>query len=106
MGQLSAARVLPTFSNERVSVDYVGPLSLKVGSTRRPTFLQAYAAVLVCLATESCHIELVSDLTAEAFLGALRRFVSRRGKPSEIWSDNATCFRHADKNLKELSHFL
>ena len=106
MGQLPAASVLPTFSNERVSVDYAGPLTLKVGSTRRPTYLKAYPAVLVCLATESCHIELVSDLTAKAFLGALRRFVSRRGKPIEIWSDNATCFRHADKDLKELSHFL
>ena len=106
MGQLPVARVLPTFSNERVSVDYAGPLTLKVGSTRRPTYLKAYAAVFVCLATESCHIELVSDLTAEAFLSALRRFVSRRGKPNEIWSDNATCFRRANKDLKELSHFL
>ncbi|KAK2565611.1 hypothetical protein P5673_010739 [Acropora cervicornis] len=79
MGQLPAVRVLPTFSNERVSVDYSGPLTLKVGSTRRRTYLKAYAAVFVCLATESCHIELVSDLTAEAFL---------------------------DKELKELSHFL
>ena len=106
MGQLPAARVLSTFFNERFSVDYAGPLTLKVGSTQRPTSLKAYAAVFVCLATESCHIELVSDLTAEAFLGALRRFVSRRRKPSEIWSDNATCFRHADKHLKDLSHFL
>ena len=105
-GQHQAARVLPTYSTERVSVDYAGPLTLNVGSTRKPTYLKANAAIFVCLATESCHIELVSDLTAEAFLGALRRFVSRRGKPSEIWSDNATCFRHADKNLKELSHFL
>lgn len=68
VGQLPAARVLPTFSNERVSVDYPGPLTLKVGSTQRPTYLKAYAAVFVCLATESCHIELVSDLTAEPFL--------------------------------------
>ena len=53
MGQLPAPRVLPTFSNERVSVDYAGPLTLKVGSTRRPTYLKAYAAIFVCLATES-----------------------------------------------------
>ena len=51
-----------------------------------------YAAVFVCLATQSCCIELVSDRTAEAFLSALWRFVSRRGKPNEIWSDNATSF--------------
>lgn len=106
MGQLPAARVLPTFANEKVSVDYAGPLTLKVGTIRRPTYCKAYAAIFVCLATESCHIELVSDLTADAFLAALRRFVSQRGKPSQIWSDNATCFRRTDRDLKELSNFL
>ena len=56
--------------------------------------------------TESFHIELVSDLTAEAFLAALHRFVSRRGKPTQIWSDNATCFHFANKDLKELALYL
>ena len=32
MGQLPSARVLPTFANERVSVDYAGPFTLKIGS--------------------------------------------------------------------------
>ena len=45
MGQLPGVHVLPTFSNERVSVDYAGPLTLKVGSTLRPTYLKAYATV-------------------------------------------------------------
>ena len=60
----------------------------------------------MCLVTESCHIALVSNLSAEAFLAALRRFVSRRGKPNQIWSDNATCFRKINKDLKELSYLL
>ena len=106
MGQVPAARLLPSFANERVSVDYAGPLTLKIGTIRRPTYCKAYIAIFVCLATESCHIELVSDLTAEAFLSALRRFVSRRGKPIQIWSDNATCFHRANKDLKELGQCL
>ncbi len=106
MGQLPSARVLPTFANERVSVDYAGPFTLKVGSIRKPTYRKAYVAIFVCLVTESCHIELVSDLSAEAFLATLRRFVSRRGKPTQIWSDNATCFRRTDKDLKELYQLL
>ena len=95
-----------TSANENVSVDYAGPLTIKVGAARRPTYCKAYVAIFVCLATESCHIELVSDLTAEAFLAALRRFVSRRGRPSQIWSDNASCFHRANKDLKELSRLL
>ena len=106
MGQLPSARVLPTFANDRVSVDYAGPFTLKVGSTRKPTCRKAYVAIFVCLETEACHIELVSDLSVEAFLAALRRFVSRRGKPTQIWSDNATCFRRTDKDLKELYRLL
>ena len=98
MGQVPAARVIPSFANENVSVDYAGPLTLKVGAIRKPTYCKAYAAIFVCLSTESCHIELVSDLSAEAFLAALRRFVSRRGKPSQIWSDNASCFHRANKD--------
>ena len=32
-------------------------------------------------------------MSAESFLLALRRFVSRRGKPTEIVSDNASQFK-------------
>lgn len=106
MGQVPNARLLPSFANERVSVDYAGPPTLKIGTTRRPTYCKAYVAIFVCLATESCHIELVSNLTAEAFLAALRRFISRRGKPIQIWSDNASCFHRAKKELKELGQCL
>ena len=44
------------------------------------------------MATKAVHIEVVSDLTTEAFIGALKRFTARRGKPSNIYSDNATNF--------------
>lgn len=88
MGQVPAARLLPSFANERVSVDYAGPLTLKIGTTRRPTYCKAYVAIFVCLAIESCHIELVSNLKSEAFLAAFRPFVSRKGKPTEIWSES------------------
>lgn len=106
MGQVPAARLLPSFTNERVSVDYAEPLTLKIGTSRRPTYCKTYVAIFVCLATESCHIELVSNLTAEAFLAAFHRFISRKGKPIEIWSDNASFFHRANKDPKELEQYL
>ncbi|CAG7726031.1 unnamed protein product, partial [Allacma fusca] len=36
------------------------------------------------------HLELVEDLTTDACLGAVRAFISRRGKPAEIRSDCGT----------------
>lgn len=38
------------------------------------------------------HIECVDGLTTDAFLAAFRRFVSRRGIPSDVYSDNGTNF--------------
>lgn len=102
MGQVPPSRVCATFANDKVSVDYAGPLTIKGGAIRRPSYINAYAAIFVCLETKACHIELVSELTAEAFLAALRRFIARRGKPSEMWSDNGTQFTRANKDIKEL----
>ncbi|XP_041972782.1 uncharacterized protein LOC121728634 isoform X5 [Aricia agestis] len=43
-------------------------------------------------AVKAVHLELVSDLTTEAYMAALNRFVARRGKPRSITSDNGTNF--------------
>lgn len=59
---------------------------------------------------------LVSDYTSDGFLAALRRFVSRRGLPSNLYSDNGTNFQGSDKILEQtfyglsknekISHFI
>ncbi|GFT09977.1 uncharacterized protein TNCV_1114381 [Trichonephila clavipes] len=51
--------------------------------------------------TKATHLEGVSDMTTEAFLACLRRFIARRSKPSVIWSDNATNFKGARNILNE-----
>ena len=57
-------------------------------------------------AVKAVHLELVSDLTSEAFISALRRFVARRGKLTLIWSDNGTNFVGAKTELQQLAEFL
>ncbi|UYV72987.1 hypothetical protein LAZ67_10001402 [Cordylochernes scorpioides] len=52
-------------------------------------------------ATKGLHLELVSDLSTGSFIAALRRFTSRRGTPSDIYSDNGTNFKGAAKFLNE-----
>ena len=47
----------------------------------------------------------MSDLTTEAFIATLRRFIDRRGKPSLIWSDHGTNFVGAARELKEFVAF-
>ena len=106
MGQLPPARVTPDIVFSNVGVDYAGPVLIKLGAVRRPTVIKAYIAVFVSLSVKAVHLELVSNLSTEAFLACLRRFVSRRGKPSTMWSDHGTNFVGANRQLKDLYSFL
>ena len=45
-------------------------------------------------------IELEASLTTGSAISAIRRLISRRGKPKEILSDNGTNFRGADAELR------
>ena len=106
MGQLPAARTTPSPPFSVTGIDYAGPFTLKRGHTRKPVLVKAYIALFVCFSTKAVHIEIVSDLTTEAFLTALKRFVSRRGLPSAIHSDNGANFVGARNDLNELYRFL
>ncbi|XP_074026222.1 uncharacterized protein [Leptinotarsa decemlineata] len=64
--------------------------------------IKAYICLFVCLATKAIHIELASNLSSDAFLAALRRFVARRGRCSSISSDCGTNFIGACSQLKLL----
>lgn len=51
---------------------------------------------------KAVHLELVSNLTAEAFIAALTRFVNlRAGRVQHMYSDNGTNFVKADRELQE-----
>ena len=67
---------------------------------------QNYIAIFVSLVTKVVHIEVVTSLTTEAFLAALRRFIARRGKPRTMYSDNGTYFQGASNELHEIYNML
>ena len=106
MGQLPAVRITPDVVFEHVGLDYAGPLYLKRGSPRRPMIVKCYVCVFVSMSVKAVHLELVSDLTTDAFIACLRRFTARRGKPTSIWSDHGTNFVGANRILKEIYTFL
>ncbi|XP_017489493.1 PREDICTED: uncharacterized protein LOC108377740 [Rhagoletis zephyria] len=72
---------------------------MKAHKGRNAAPIKGYIAVFVCLATRAMHLEVVSDLTTDAFIAALKRFVSRRGLPSDMHSDNGTNFIGANREL-------
>ena len=105
LGQLPIERITPSSAFDKGGVDYAGPLLVKYGHVRKSTQIKTYICGFVCLAVKAVHLELVSDLSTEAFLSCLRRFISRRGLPTLMWSDNGTNFVGAEKEIKELYQF-
>ncbi|XP_062715823.1 uncharacterized protein LOC134291718 [Aedes albopictus] len=104
MGDLPAARVTVARPFSTTGVDYFGPVHLRP-VPRRGT-IKAYVAIFVCLCTKAVHLELVSDLSTDRFLQALRRFVARRGRCERIYSDNGTNFVGARNKLQDLLKLL
>lgn len=85
------AAPLPTERIETVAcfsvtgVDALGPLYLKNTS-------KVWVLVFTCATYRAVHFELVTSMSTECFLLALRRFIARRGRVSTFYSDNGTNF--------------
>ncbi|XP_035231309.1 uncharacterized protein LOC118203164 [Stegodyphus dumicola] len=100
MADLPSARVNPGRPFLKCGTDFSEPfwISPRRGKGVKP--LKMYVCVFVCFATKAVHLELVSDLSAQACIAALKRFIGRRGKPAEIFSDCGTNFIGAKNYLK------
>lgn len=98
MGQLPECRIQPTIrAFMKTGIDYFGPLEVTVKRSRE----KRYGAIFTCMTTRAVHLELAHDLTTNSFINVLRQFGCRRGFPDEIYCDNGSCFRSAEKEIKE-----
>lgn len=104
MGSLPNKRITPSRSFTMTGVDYAGPITL-VNKGRGRKTVKSYIALFVCFTTKAVYLEAVNELTSIAFIAAFRRFADRRGRPRVIYSDNATNFVGADRELKEMHQF-
>ena len=97
MGDLPSSRIeVPERAFSCVGLDFAGPLTFKNGTE----CVKGYVAVFICFASNAVHLEAVSSLTSDAMVAALRRFIARRGIPSQIVSDNATNFHELVKVVR------
>ncbi|XP_026741350.1 uncharacterized protein LOC113503524 [Trichoplusia ni] len=99
MGQLPSARVTPSKPFLCSGVDYAGPINIRVSKGRGNKSYKGYIALFVCMSTRAVHLEAVSELSTKGFLAAFKRFVARRGRCAELYSDNATNFVGAAREL-------
>lgn len=63
---------------------------------------KGYIALFICMATRAMHLEAVSEMSTKGFLAAFKRFVARRGRCAQLFSDNGTNFVGAARELLHL----
>ena len=89
MSSWPTSKVTRSAPFSHTGLDYMGPLYIKEADKKRKVWI----CLFTCVTTRALHLEIVDDMTAEQFLMGLRRFISRRGTPSEIICDNAKQFK-------------
>ncbi|XP_063838111.1 uncharacterized protein LOC135087201 [Ostrinia nubilalis] len=102
MGQLPSVRAKPARPFQHSGVDFAGPIQMRTARGRGHKSYKGYICLFVCMSTKAVHVEAVSDLTAQGFLQAFKRFVARRGRCEHIWSDNGTNFVGATTEIRKL----
>lgn len=72
-------------------LDYLGPIHIVSG--------KVYVLLLTCLRVRAIHLEVTTSLESSDFVDAFSRFVSRRGTPKVLYSDNAKTFKGAESTV-------
>ncbi|GFW16552.1 integrase catalytic domain-containing protein [Trichonephila clavipes] len=103
MGDLPKERITPDKVFNSTGIDLCGPFFIKNKYQRKGPEIKVYVCIFICLVTKAIHLEIISDLTSQALIAALKRFISRRGKCHKIFSDNGTNMIGANREIKALS---
>lgn len=103
MADLPSDRVEPTPLFTYCGMDCFCPFHTKQGHKEQ----KRYDLLFTCLCSGAVHIEMLEDMTTDAFINALRCFVAIRGTVRHIRSDQGTNFvgvkNEMAKTLKELN---
>lgn len=100
MGNLPSPRINISLPFTHTGLDYAGPIAIRLRrSPGRQITSKGYICLFVCLTTKAVHLELVGDMSAATFLASFNRFVSRRGLPTNMYSDNGTYFVRAAHDI-------
>ncbi|XP_036340648.1 uncharacterized protein LOC118750014 [Rhagoletis pomonella] len=97
MAPLPAAR-LASFERpfSYVGIDYFGPMLVAVGRHRE----KRWGVIFTCLTVRAIHVEIAYSLDTSSCVLCLRNFISRRGVPREIYTDNGTNFKATNNILR------
>ncbi|XP_061736975.1 uncharacterized protein LOC133539000 [Nerophis ophidion] len=98
MGDLPEDRTETTPPFTYTGIDCFGPIYVKDGRKD----MKRYGLLLTCLCSRAIHIEVVDDMTTDAFINALRTFIAIRGNVRQLRCDQGTNFVGAKREFAEL----
>ncbi len=88
MANLPSERMETTPHFTYCGMDCFGPFYIKEGRKE----LKRYGLLFTCLCSRAVHIELLDDLSTDAFLNSLRAFIALCGNVCQLQSDQGTNF--------------
>lgn len=89
-------RVKEDFPFANTGIDFAGPIFVKNPKAK------VWISLYTCCVTRAVHLDLIPDMSTEAFLRNFRRFCARRGVPALLISNNAKTFESASRKLTSL----
>ena len=96
MADLPKERVDPSPPFTYCGMDCFGPYLVR----RARKEIKRYGLLFTCLCSRAIHIEMLEDMTTDAFINALRCFIAIRGAVRTILSDQGTNFVGARNEFK------
>lgn len=97
MANLPAERLEATPPFVYSGMDCFGPFYVKDGRKE----MKRYGLLFTCMCSRAVHIEMLDDLSTDAFINALRAFIAIRGAVRQLRSDQGTNFVGASHELAE-----
>ena len=86
-------RIISMHGFQSTGTDFAGPLFVKDIYSKTSEMYKCYICLFTCATSRAVHLELTPDMTTSAFIRSVKRFVSRRGTPSLLVSDNFKSFK-------------
>ncbi|XP_041865807.1 uncharacterized protein LOC121655304 [Melanotaenia boesemani] len=97
MSELPKERLEASAPFTHCGMDCFGPFVTRQGRKE----CKRYGLIFTCLSSRAVHIEMLEDLSTDAFINGLRCFISLRGAVCKLRCDQGTNFTGAKRELKE-----
>ena len=82
-----------TYAYTTIGLDFAGPIYCLPVYGGGKDMRKSWMVIFTCASTRALSLELVHDASADAFLLSFERFISRRGCPAMVISDNGKVFK-------------